>query len=137
MSARQVTSKFGTGGAAKSCCHFQHTPAAAAFTSTPCFSKARMAGTSCRLAASISHPNVVYIYGSEEIETGPVNITRATVSGDGLRVRLRTEGRRELYVHELRAEGVRSAGGAKLDHPDAYYTLNRRALIFGDAGGIP
>jgi hypothetical protein len=35
------------------------------------------------------------------------------------------DGLRELYVHELRAEGVKSAVGAKLDHPDAYYTLNR------------
>jgi len=32
---------------------------------------------------------------------------------------------RELYVHELRADGMRSAAGAQLDHPDAYYTLNR------------
>jgi len=28
-------------------------------------------------------------------------------------------------VHEIRATGVRSARGAALAHPDAYYTLNR------------
>ena len=30
-----------------------------------------------------------------------------------------------LIVSELRAAGVRSAAGASLAHPDAYYTLNR------------
>ena len=50
---------------------------------------------------------------------------RARVSPDGLRVRLRVEGLRPLYVHELRADGVVSASGAQLAHPDAYYTLNR------------
>ena len=64
-------------------------------------------------------------YGSEEIQVAPHRIASATVSGDRLRVRLRVEGLREHYVHELRAEGVRSAEGEKLDFSDAYYTLNR------------
>lgn len=64
-------------------------------------------------------------YGSAEIDTKPLTITGATVSADRRSVRLTVEGRRELYVHELRAEGVRSAAGAALEYPDAYYTLNR------------
>ena len=47
------------------------------------------------------------------------------MSPDGLCVRLKVDGLRALYVHELHADGVRSAAGAKLDHADAYYTLNR------------
>jgi glucose/arabinose dehydrogenase len=64
-------------------------------------------------------------YGSEEIEARANAITSATVSADGRSVRLKVEGLRELHVYELRAEGVRSTTGATLDHPDAYYTLNR------------
>jgi len=64
-------------------------------------------------------------YGSDEIETEPVKIVAATVGKDGRRVRLKCEGLRELFVHELHANGVRSAKGAKLDHSLACYTLNR------------
>lgn len=64
-------------------------------------------------------------YGSEEIETQQVKILSATVAKDGRRVRLKCEGLRELFVHELRADGVRSATGATLDHALACYTLNR------------
>lgn len=80
-------------------------------------------------AASYSMKSYTYLYsgayGSDEIHTKPCAITSATVSADRLRVTLKVDGRRALYVHELRADGVRSATGAKLDHPDAYYTLNR------------
>jgi len=64
-------------------------------------------------------------YGSAEIDTVPLNVTSANVGADRRRVRLRVDGLRALYVHELRAAGVRSAAGAALTHPDAYYTLNR------------
>lgn len=64
-------------------------------------------------------------YGSDEIETKPHAIRSATVSEDGLSVRLRVDGLRPIFVHELRAEGLRSAKGAALHFPDAYYTLNR------------
>ncbi len=64
-------------------------------------------------------------YGSEEIETQPCPIAGVTVSEDRKSVILQVDGRRELYVHELRAEGVRSVVKERLDHPDAYYTLNR------------
>jgi hypothetical protein len=65
-------------------------------------------------------------YGSAEIDGRALPITSATVSPDRRRVRLKADGLRELYVHELRAEGVRSAGGHPLTHPEAYYTLNHR-----------
>jgi glucose/arabinose dehydrogenase len=64
-------------------------------------------------------------YGSPEIDSKPATVTGATVSADRRSVRLKVDGRRELHVHELRAEGVRSAAGAALEYPDAYYTLNR------------
>ncbi len=64
-------------------------------------------------------------YGSDEIETKPHKIESAVVSEDGLSVRLRITGLRELHVHELRAEGLRSGKGEPLLYPDAYYTLNR------------
>jgi hypothetical protein len=64
-------------------------------------------------------------YGSDEILTAPHPVESAEVSADGLRVRLKVAGMRELHIHELHADGVRSATGEPLDHADAYYTLNR------------
>ena len=79
--------------------------------------------------ASYSMKSFTYFYsgayGSDEIDVKPAPITAATVSADRLSVRLKVEGRRELYVHELHADALRSTTGAKLDHADAYYTLNR------------
>ncbi len=64
-------------------------------------------------------------YGSDEIQNQDLTIRSATVSEDGLRVRLEVSGLRELYVHELVAAGVRDFEGQPLLHADAYYTLNR------------
>ena len=64
-------------------------------------------------------------YGSDEIQAAPNGIISAKVASDGLSVHLKVDGRRELYIHELQADGLRSAGGEVLDHADAYYTLNR------------
>lgn len=64
-------------------------------------------------------------YGSDEIEKQPHSIESAIVSTDGLTVRLKVAGLRELHVHELRAPGLRSKQGAPLLFPDAYYTLNK------------
>ena len=64
-------------------------------------------------------------YGSEEIDTKQPAVRSATLSPDGLRVRLKIAGLREGYVHELRAPGVRSAAGENLLHPRGYYTLNQ------------
>lgn len=85
--------------------------------------------TSAAQAASYAMKSYTYFYssayGSPEIDVQPLAITDASVSADRRRVRLQVDGLRALYVHELRAEGVRSAAGAPLTHPDAYYTLNR------------
>lgn len=65
-------------------------------------------------------------YGSDEMDTRALTISKAIVAADGLGVDLVVEGLREAYVHELHAPGLRSADGAPLLHKDAYYTLNRR-----------
>ncbi len=64
-------------------------------------------------------------YGSEEILKKRLDVQSVAVSPDGLRAYLRVAGLRRLFVHELEAFGVRSAGGEPLLHPQAYYTLNR------------
>ncbi len=64
-------------------------------------------------------------YGSDEIETQELKVTGVKVGKDARSVQLTVEGLRPLYVHELHVQGVKSAGGAALDQPEAYYTLNR------------
>ena len=64
-------------------------------------------------------------YGSDEIDSRELTIRAATVSPDRLSVRLQVDGLRPIYVHQLLAAGVRSAGGQPLLHPEAYYTLNQ------------
>ena len=64
-------------------------------------------------------------YGSDEILRGNPPIVSATVSADAMRVRLKINDRRELFVHELHADGVRDQAGQALLHSDAYYTLNQ------------
>ena len=64
-------------------------------------------------------------YGGDEIDTKQHPVTSLQLSEDGLVARLRAEGLRELYVHELHAEGIRSKDGQGLEHPVAFYTLNR------------
>ncbi len=64
-------------------------------------------------------------YGSDEILAKDLTFENLTASADGLKVKLKVNGLRELYVHELQANGVRSNDGQPLLHPQAYYTLNR------------
>ena len=47
------------------------------------------------------------------------------VSEDGLKARLVVDGLREGYIHEITAEGVRTANGKPLLHQVGYYTLNQ------------
>ncbi len=56
-------------------------------------------------------------YGSDEIQTQPLQIKSATVAADGKTVRLVVDGLRPLYVHELVAAGIRSIAGQPLLHP--------------------
>ncbi len=62
-------------------------------------------------------------YGSPEFDTKELSIASAELSPDAMSVRLRVEGLREGFVHELHLEGLRSADGERLLHPEAYYTL--------------
>ncbi len=64
-------------------------------------------------------------YGSDEILTASNPVTSAVVAADGMSVRLKVGALRELHIHELHADGVKSEAGEPLDHADAYYTLNR------------
>jgi len=63
-------------------------------------------------------------YGSEEVQTQPVKIISAEVEPGGQAVRLKCEGLREGYVHELHLTGLTSQEGQELWHDEAYYTLN-------------
>lgn len=64
-------------------------------------------------------------YGGDEIQTRQLSISGVSISDDGLSARITVDGLRPFFVHELRSKGLKSRGGASLDHPNAYYTLNR------------
>ncbi|MBC7979992.1 MAG: hypothetical protein H7Y36_05465 [Armatimonadetes bacterium] len=63
-------------------------------------------------------------YGSPEVDQSTPLITAAKISGDKKSVRLTINGLVQGHVHHLTAPGLISASGAKLWHPDAFYTLN-------------
>ncbi len=63
-------------------------------------------------------------YGSPEVDQTTPVITAATVSPDGMSVRLQIDGLVRGHVHHLVLKGVRSAKSQPLWHTDAYYTLN-------------
>lgn len=63
-------------------------------------------------------------YGSPEVDLTKPTIKAATVSDDGLRVRLVVDGLEVGHIHELKLDGIKSASkGSSLLHPIAYYTL--------------
>lgn len=64
-------------------------------------------------------------YGSPEVDFTEPKVTSVDISADRLRVRLHVDGLKAGNIHELHADGVRSATGAPLLHKEAYYTLNR------------
>jgi hypothetical protein len=80
--------------------------------------------------ASYSMKSFTYLlhepYGSPEVETQELEITEVQVAADGMSVRIEVAGLRAGYVHELHAEGVRSAEDLPLLHDEAYYTLIER-----------
>jgi glucose/arabinose dehydrogenase len=63
-------------------------------------------------------------YGSPEVDATTPAIDRVEVGKDGKSVRLYWSKLEEGHVHELHADGVRSAAGLPLLHKEAYYTLN-------------
>jgi len=64
-------------------------------------------------------------YGSDEVDTKPVTVSKITLEKDGKAVKLHCEGLREGYVHELHTPGVMSKDGRPVEHPEGYYTLNK------------
>ena len=64
-------------------------------------------------------------YGGEEMDAKRHKIPAITFSDDGLKAHLKVEGFRELHVFELKTDGLKSTSGKSLDHPNAWYTLNR------------
>lgn len=65
-------------------------------------------------------------YGSDEMDRAEPPVTAATLSDDGLRLRLVVDGLREGYVHELRLPALLSSDGEALLHDTACYTLIHR-----------
>jgi azurin/glucose/arabinose dehydrogenase len=63
-------------------------------------------------------------YGSPIINQGSNPIRAIAVSADHLKVRLVVDSLRLGYLHEIRAEGIRSAEQFTLLHNFGYYTLN-------------
>jgi glucose/arabinose dehydrogenase len=63
-------------------------------------------------------------YGSPEVDKTTPTIDRVVVAQDKKSVRLFVNRLVEGNIHELHANGVRSAAGLPLLHPQAYYTLN-------------
>ena len=63
-------------------------------------------------------------YGSPEMDTHAEKIQALTVSPDSRTVSLAVTGFRKGRVYEVHLEGVKSAAGDAVLHPDAYYTLN-------------
>jgi hypothetical protein len=63
-------------------------------------------------------------YGSPEVDATTPKITKVEVGADKKSVRLWVDGLQEGHIHDLTANGVRSAEGQPLLHPQAYYTLN-------------
>ncbi|MEO8351623.1 MAG: hypothetical protein ABI680_07825 [Chthoniobacteraceae bacterium] len=78
--------------------------------------------------ASYSMREFTYIYqadyGSPEVDDVQAKITKAIVSADKKSVRLTVDRLTKGDIHELHLDGVKSAAGAPLLHPVAYYTLN-------------
>lgn len=64
-------------------------------------------------------------YGSDEVDGRDCEARFMVDPHDPRRVQLRVDGLRELYVHEIRCRGLRSARGEPLLHPTGFYTLNR------------
>lgn len=66
-----------------------------------------------------------HIYGSPPVLQNNRVIKAIQVSADKMKVRLVLDSLKEGYVHEIKAEGVRSDNNLSLMHNYGYYTLNR------------
>lgn len=64
-------------------------------------------------------------YGSPVINDAERVVKAAEISPDGLRIRLVLDSLKPGYIHEIKAEGIRSKDNFLLMHGVAYYTLNQ------------
>jgi azurin len=77
-----------------------------------------------------------HIYGSPIEDARPIAIRGVILSQDGLSARIVADtALREGYIHEVKAEGIRSATGLPLLHNTGYYTLN--AIASGERANVP
>ncbi|MDF7819728.1 c-type cytochrome [Runella sp. MFBS21] len=66
------------------------------------------------------------VYGSPTVNEAKCAVKGVKVSEDGLKARIIVDNLRETYLHEIKLDGLRSAGLYwSLVHPTAYYTLNQ------------
>jgi azurin len=73
------------------------------------------------------------VYGSPVVNDQDCLIRGILLSDDGLKARLIVDSLRRHYIHEIKAEGVRSYNGDwPLLHPVGYYTLN----VFQEEAGL-
>jgi hypothetical protein len=63
-------------------------------------------------------------YGSPEVDQKAEKVRAVTVSADRKKVSLAVGGFRPGRVYELHLNGIKSADGDAVLHPEAYYTLN-------------
>jgi hypothetical protein len=91
------------------------------------FTKPLDAASAERVAAyslqSFTH-NYWSTYGSPEVDQRAEKVQSVTVSADRRRVSLAVSGFRKGRVYELHLNGVKSAEGETVLHPETYYTLN-------------
>jgi hypothetical protein len=91
------------------------------------FTKPLDAATAERLSAysllSFTY-NYWSTYGSPEVDRKAEKVQGVTVSLDRKKVSLAVGGLRRGRVYELHLDGIKSADGDAVVHPEAYYTLN-------------
>ena len=63
-------------------------------------------------------------YGSPQVDQATPTVKSATVSADGLKVRLVVDGLVRGHVHHLALGDIRSKAGDALWHNEGWYTLN-------------
>jgi len=64
-------------------------------------------------------------YGSPEVDRKAEKVQAVTVSADRGTASLKVDGFRPGRVYELHLDGIKSADGDAVLHPEAYYTLNQ------------
>ncbi len=64
-------------------------------------------------------------YGSPEVDRKAEKVQTVKISPDGKMASLKVDGFRPGRIYELHLDGVKSADGDAVLHPEAYYTLNQ------------